>query len=254
MVHCHKCGAKAADDDMFCPDCGAKILKEEQKKEKPPAPKPTEPEVPKPKRKEPREVPKPKAEPQPQKAIVQQKKSSSTKIILAIIIFILVITLFRSCRGPGPRLPYEPWPKPQPYYEPTPSPPPPAPEPYYEPEPTPPQIDKAKECSGVSAEVTGACWSCGLVDCGFVTKVKNTGSKPILRFKTKCYETPTDVTEGEVWDPLDAGAEGTYYPSEGDDVRLVEFIPVILVGDEEVVCDNRVASYGNAYGDGFGEC
>lgn len=248
MVHCHKCGAKAAEDDTFCPECGARILKEEPKKEKPPAPKPTEPEVPKPKREEQKEVPKPKAE--PQKAVVQQKKSSGTKIILAIIIFIMAITAFRTCRGPGPQLPYEP--EPQPYYEPTPS--PPQPEPYYEPEPTPPQIDKAKECSGVSAEVTGACWSCGLVDCGFVTNVENTGSKPILRFKTKCYETPTDVTEGEVWEPLDVGVEGTYYPQEGDDVRLVEFIPVILVGDEEVVCDTRMTSRGNAYGDGFSEC
>lgn len=294
MVHCHRCGAKAADDDVFCPECGKKILKEEPKKKKPPAPKPKEePTVPKPKKKEepkeepetpkPKEEPKEKikgrylyrgmeeaepkkpekkeepappkpkqrhAEPHPQKTIVQQKESGSMKIILGIFIIIVVIILFRSCGSSEPDVPYEP----EPWSEPEPEPPSPPPPPPPEPEPEPPSIDKVKECSGVSVKITDACYSCGLVSCGLIVEIENTGSKPIYRFLTEAYNDPKDFDESGVWEPLDVGATNTVSPYASDYARLIKFIPIILVGDEEVECDSKKTSYGNAYGDGFGEC
>lgn len=279
MVHCHKCGAKAAEDDTFCPECGARMLKEEQKKEKPPAPKPAEKEEP--------EAPRPKERPVPQpqrvieRVVVQQKESSATKLILTIIIILLVIFLARACVGgrPKPPLPYLPEPvappTPPPTYEPEPAkvtcetftddsgckitkctdgsydeicPEKP------KPEPTPPQIDKAKECSGVAMKINDACYSCGLISCGLIVEIENTGSKPIYRFLTEAYNDPKNFDDSGVWEPLDVGATNTVAPYASDYARLVKFIPVVLVGDEEVVCDSKSASYGNAYGEGFGEC
>jgi len=222
-MKCSKCGYNLAGDDLFCPDCGTKVkIKEEKKTE---------------------------VKSQQPKIIVQQLQKSSgiTKIIGLILIVIVIIFLFKTCNksdsGTVPSVEFE------------------EEQQSYEPEPTPqkveekPQVDKSTACSKVSAEITDACWSCGIVSCGLVVTVKNTGSEPILKFNTITYVTPQEKHESSEWDPLDIGAERKYHPYAQDtDIRLIEFTPIVLIGNQEFTCESNIASYGNAYGDYFPKC
>lgn len=228
-MKCPKCGSKLTEEDLFCPDCGTKVTRKNIEKKIEEQPRVT----------------------QLQKSVVQIQKSYGSKIIWGIVIIILIIFLFKACgKTAEPEKPIivEPETE-QPGYE---------PKPFESTQPEPekePVVDTSTACSQVSAQITDACWSCGIVSCGLSATVKNTGSKPIFRFNTKTYINPKEKDESKVWDPLDAGAERTYSPwARNTDVRLIELIPIILIDDQEVICESKVVSYGNAYGDYFPKC
>lgn len=116
------------------------------------------------------------------------------------------------------------------------------------------EMDKNTACSGVYAKIESTCWSCGIVSCGLFAKVSNTGSKPILSFKTKAYINAAEKDEGTAYTPLDVGASG-YCDifTAGTEIRMLELNPVVMANGKEVICDNIVISFGNAYGDPFSE-
>ncbi len=226
MTHCQKCGARVDADDEFCPDCGAKIL---------PA----------------GAVP---AREAMQKLFMQQGQPKKHRFFTAVIIIIGIILLLRACASfaSQPQIPYSP----EQYTAEVPADderlisietPPPMVNPV--PEPLP---GKDAECYGVAVKITDACESSN-VDADYFY-IENTGSKPILGFNARYYTTAIDIDEGKLFGPpLDVGGWHYYY-SDHSGIKMIEVVPIIVVNGEEVVCDKNVASYGNAYGEGFPVC
>ncbi|MFH0798152.1 MAG: zinc ribbon domain-containing protein [Candidatus Woesearchaeota archaeon] len=227
---CPKCGAKVDADDEFCPDCGAKI------------------------RAQPAEA---------MQAVVRPKMHWFLK---AVIIIIIIVFLLRACASfssfsSQPQLP-ELISQPEEYAQEAPA----QSERLISIETSPPRVnpipaplfskpDKSVECSAVSVSITDACFSCGLVDCGLLAKVENKGKKPIIAFNTKSYMNELNTDESRAYTPMEIGMSGEIgIHKTSNEIRMVEIIPVIVVGGEEIACEAQAVQYGNAYGNPFGEC
>lgn len=228
MSHCQKCGARVDADDEFCPDCGAKVR---QPTEALPA----------------REA---------QKIIFQQAQPKKHRFLTVVIIIIVIVLFLRACASfaSEPQIPssYEQYAREAPSQDErliSIETPPPRVNPIPEPEPL---VNKDAECSGVVAKITDACESSGLSVYDYFT-VENTGSKPILAFNARYYTNAMSKDETRLFEPLDVGASYEYYSYYGG-IKMIEVVPIIVVDGEEIVCDKNVASYGNAYGEGFESC
>ncbi|MDI6737126.1 MAG: zinc ribbon domain-containing protein [Nanoarchaeota archaeon] len=233
MSKCPKCGAKLDADDEFCPECGAKVR---QPTQAPPA----------------REA---------MQIVMQQAQPKKHGFLTVVIIIIVMIFLFKACAifASEPQLPartYQPE-----YAQEAPAPgerlisietPPPRVNPIPEPEPLP---NKEVECSGASVKITDACFSCGLLDCGLLAKVENKGSKPIISFVTRSYVNEMNKDESRDFTLVGTGMSAEIgIHKQSNEIRMIELIPVIVVGGTEIKCEAQAARYGNAYGSPFGEC
>lgn len=233
MSKCPKCRTAVEAGDEFCPECGARVKQEP-----------------------PRNI----VEKLKERVGVeeQQPKPKSHKVFWTIAVIIIIIILFRACSSfsaSEPQIaPSREYIREMPAQEErivsidTPA-------PRTSPIPEPRKPDKSTECSGVSARVIDACFSCGLVSCGLLVSVENTGSKPIIGFKTKAYRDAMNSDDSNSFEPVDKGATKQFSVYTSDtNIRMAELFPKIVVNGEEILCDNKAIKYGNAYGSPFGEC